>query len=377
MARGNELVSLYAVADVGAGWNFVKEPRSLFANVEDPIKQADIAFCQMEGIWSKKGAPQVHGFGAHIVTGHPEYASILADVGFDVASVASNHSLDWGPDAFLDTIDILRRTGVATCGGGKDLADARRPAILERKGVKVAFLAYCSILLPGFWAEANRPGAAPMRASTYYEPYEYQAGTPVKIITIPNQQDLDALQEDVRKAKKEADVVVVSLHWGLHFVPRTIAMYQPVVGHAAIDAGADLILGHHAHILKGIEVYKGKVIFYSLCNFAMVIPSSRRIGPEASPTREIYKFPVDPDYPLYDFHPEARMTIAASCKLSKDGVEEVSYQPVWINGQAVPRILKNSDPAFAQVVNYVEDITKDYFDTKFRVAGDEVVVVTK
>ncbi|MBI2862195.1 MAG: CapA family protein [Chloroflexi bacterium] len=365
-----ELVSLYAVADVGFGWTFLKDTKSLFANVETTIKQADIAFCQMEGIWSAKGAPQVHaGETVGHARGSPKYASILAEVGFDVVSVASNHSLDFGPDAFLDSIDSLRKADLVTCGGGKNLAEARKPAMLERKGVKVAFLAYSSILPAGFAASIDKAGAAPVRASTYYEPYEYQPGTPVKIITIPNQQDLDNLVEDVRKAKREADVVIVSIHWGLHHVPKTIAMYQPVVGHAAIDAGADLILGHHAHILKGIEVYKGKVIFYSLCNFAM-------IG-EYMPSRRIYNWPLDPDYPLYPFHPDARMTVVAKCALSKNGVEGVSFLPAWINGQAVPRILGRREPEFDKVVDYVQDITKDYFDTKFRVAGDEVVVVTK
>ena len=75
--------------------------------------------------------------------------------------------------------------------------------------------------------------------------------------------------EDIKQVRSVADVVIVSMHWGIHFMPAKLATYQKEVGHAAIDAGADLIIGTHPHILKGIEVYKGKVIFYSLGNFAM------------------------------------------------------------------------------------------------------------
>src|SRR5262249_61262643 len=79
--------------------------------------------------------------------------------------------------------------------------------------------------------------------------------------------DVRAMEDDIRRAKQQADVVIMSIHWGLRHVPKTICTYQQPVAHAAIDAGADLILGHHAHSIKAIEVYKGKVCFYSIGNF--------------------------------------------------------------------------------------------------------------
>ncbi len=194
----------------------------------------------------------------------------MRDAGFSVVSWAGNHCLDWGPDGFNDTIDNLRRAGLRVVGAGAQLAAARAPVIVEQSGVRTAFLAYCSILPAHYWADERRPGCAPMRAFTVYEPIEPdQPGTPARIHTYAHREDLAALCADVEAARAQADVVIVSLHWGIHFVPAVIADYQTEVGHAAIDAGADLILGHHAHILKGIEVYRNKAIFYSLGNFAM------------------------------------------------------------------------------------------------------------
>ena len=108
-----------------------------------------------------------------------------------------------------------------------------------------------------------------MRASTFYEQVDWQPGTPPRIVTLANKDDLAAMVEDIKKVRPLVDVLIMSIHWGVHHVPAVIAMYQKEVGHAAIDAGVDIILGHHAHILKAVEVYKGKVIFYSIGNFVV------------------------------------------------------------------------------------------------------------
>src|SRR5258706_13164130 len=102
-----------------------------------------------------------------------------------------------------------------------------------------------------------------MRAQTFYEPYEFQPGSPARVVTVPHAADLEDLVRDVKQAKQNADLVFVSLHWGVHFTSRPCD-YQPVVAHAAIDAGANAILGHHPHRPQGIEVYKDTVIFYSI-----------------------------------------------------------------------------------------------------------------
>ena len=109
-----------------------------------------------------------------------------------------------------------------------------------------------------------------MRAHTYYEPFDYQAGVPPRVVTVPYEEDLAGMVEDIR-AREGAwpTSSCVSLHWGIHYIPRMIADYQVTVANAAFEAGADLILGHHAHTPKAIGVHQGKVCFYSLSNFIM------------------------------------------------------------------------------------------------------------
>ncbi|PJO90701.1 CapA family protein, partial [Salmonella enterica] len=109
-----------------------------------------------------------HSGGAHSRV-KPHMASVFTDCGFDVVSVASNHAMDWGADALIDTIELLEGKGMKTIGAGRNLTEARRAAVIEKNGVRVAFLAYCSILNEGYAAGPNKAGVAPLRAHTYYE----------------------------------------------------------------------------------------------------------------------------------------------------------------------------------------------------------------
>src|SRR5262249_885437 len=181
--------------------------------------------------------------------------------GFNVVSTAGNHHMIGGIEAFVDTLNALKQNNILPVGVGMNLAEARTPAIVERKGTKVAFLGYSSAIprceLP--WeARPNRPGCNPMFINTHYDQVDSHPGTPPRIITFAERQNLKDMEEDIKKAKAQADVVVMSIHWGIHHIPAMIPMYEYEVAHAAIDAGVDLILGTGPHLLKGIEVYKGK-----------------------------------------------------------------------------------------------------------------------
>src|SRR6185312_8761941 len=111
---------------------------------------------------------------------------------------------------------------------------------------------------------------APLRFKSYFEPRGVL--TPLRIRTEPDERDLKMVIDDITALRKQVDIVIPAFHWGVLWVPRVIADYQVAAAHACIDAGADMILGHHAHIPKAIEVYKGKAIFYSLSNFCMTKP---------------------------------------------------------------------------------------------------------
>src|SRR6266851_4429486 len=175
--------------------------------------------------------------------------------GFDIMSFANNPHRDAGYEAFFETLDHLHAHGIATCGAGEDLGQAREPAIVERDGTKVAFLGYSTILFPGYEARPGKPGCTPISVITDYAMSEIeQPGCEAVVTTVVHPSSLQLLREDITRARERADIVVISVHWGIHFTPVEVAQYESELGRAAIDAGADLVLGHHQHILKAIEV---------------------------------------------------------------------------------------------------------------------------
>ncbi|MFC1987465.1 CapA family protein [Chloroflexota bacterium] len=334
------------------------------------LRQADVRVAQCERSYSERGQYQewqTIPSGKHTRL-HPKMASIFKKAEIDVVSLASNHLLDWGYEPLLDTIDLFHKMGKQTIGAGRNSEEARRPAIVEKNGVKVAILGYCSVLREGQAAVGDKPGIAPMRAYTSYEPIDYQPGTPPKIISTPFAEDIVSMQEDIKKAKALADSVVIIIHWGLRFVPKTLATYQQPVAHAAIDAGADLIIGHHAAVPKAIEVYKGKVCFYSIGTFLSTGRREKRRMFEW----DLFWFEVDPDS-LQSQPIHCRQIILPKIVFSKRGVERVAFLPAYINKLAQPEVLNSKDTRFQDIVQYMEWVS-DFVPHKFRVDKDEVVI---
>ncbi len=365
MAAGS--VTLMGCGDVGP----IHEPMDAYSALAKPtLAAADIRFAQVERVYSDRGSLQVHSGGAHSRV-KPHMASVFTDCGFDVVSVASNHAMDWGADALLDTVALFRAKCLHVIGAGENLREARRPAIVEKNGIKIAFLAYCSILREGYAAGREKPGIAPLRAHTYYEPFDYQAGVPPRVVTVPNEEDLAGLIEDIGAAKKSADVVVLSLHWGVHFIPRVIADYQVTVANAAFKAGVDLILGHHAHTPKAIGVHQGKACFYSLSNFIM--SSTAKSPQQAAEFEQQYGVVLDPGYPHLSYGTDAKRSLIAKAVLAKGGVKRVSFLPVLIDRQLRPEVLKRGDARFDEAVRFMEWVSEG-FEPRFTVEGDEVVV---
>jgi poly-gamma-glutamate synthesis protein (capsule biosynthesis protein) len=362
-------VVLLGVGDIGP----IHEPmESYSALVRSTLAGGDIRFAQCERVYSDRGALQVTGLKHSRLA--PHMISVFSDCGFNVVSVAGNHAMDFGEEALLDTIALLRERGIQTVGAGGNIEEARKPAIVECNGVRVAILAYCSVVNEGYEARADRAGIAPLRVYTYYRPLEYQPGMPPKVVTTLHEEDLAAMVHDIAEAKKIADVVVLSLHWGIHFIPRMIADYQPAAAKAAFEAGADLILGHHAHVPKAIGVHDRKVCFYSLSNF-IISTHEKNPAQAAAFARRTHGVELDPEYPRLSFGPDAKRSLIAKAVLGRDGVAKVGFLPVIIDKQLRPEVLQHSDPRFADMQRYM-DWASEGFDHKFVVEGDEVVVTS-
>lgn len=364
-------VRFCAVGDVGPERRDVD---TLFEKTADEIRSADLAFMQLEMTLTERGArvPQTK----HTSRTHPDAAEAFARAGFDVVSWASNHSLDWGTEGFLDTVEAIEAAGLIPLGTGRNIDEARAPRIVERGGLRVAFLAYCSILPDSYWATAERAGIAPLRAFTLHEAIEPdQPGTPHRMYTVPHPGDEAAMVADIEAAKEKADVVIVSCHWGIHFTRAELADYQRALGRAAIEAGAEMVLGHHAHILKGVEFHRGKPIFHSLGNFAIELPMDAEHAARPSFRHLLSLHPGwEPDIGgMFNFPPDARMSMIVHCDLDAAGASRVRYRPVMIDRMAVPEPLSAGDPRFDRVVDYVRDISREAgLDTGFTVDGDEV-----
>lgn len=235
-------VTVVAVGDIMLGRYIGKDLAQKgyiypYTKVKDIISSADIAFANLECPISSRGKPEDKEY---CFRANPRVIEGLNYAGFDVLSLANNHTMDYGEIALQDTIDLLRKNGILPVGSGKNLALARKPAIIRTKEIKIAFLAYNCTYPETFKTPKNRPGVSPGK--------------------------IEIIKEDIKKAKKIADIVIVSFHWGVEYQEKPTKS-QIRLAHQTIDAGADLIIGHHPHVLQGIEFYKEKPIFYSLGNF--------------------------------------------------------------------------------------------------------------
>ena len=308
------------------------DPAGFFDKVGDALQAADIRFGGLEASLSERG----EAVGGKIVMRHPPrmIAGYLAG-GFDVVAFASNHCLDYGIEPFVDTLDLLDRKGIAYVGAGRDIAEARRPAIIERRGTRIAFLSYLQLLPLGWGAHATKPGVAPIREDALYGP------------PYVNEEDLQAMADDIAEAKRQADVVVSSYHWG-QSQSRTLTLSQIAVARTAVDSGADLVIGRHPHILQGIEVYKGKAIFYALGNFAL-----------------------DHDHPM--FLPTVKESILVSCLIEDRQIQRLSFRPAYLGDDGRPEILAPADQRAHKIISDLVALSGKR-NTKLLPRGDEVLV---
>jgi poly-gamma-glutamate capsule biosynthesis protein CapA/YwtB (metallophosphatase superfamily) len=365
---------VHAVGDVAPDR---EDPNECFALAAHALRDADIGFCQLECNLTTRGVrmPQAR----HTHRGPVNSGRAMKAAGIDVVSFAGNHCMDWGPEGLADTIANLEGADLAVIGVGPDLTRARAPFLREVNGVRLAFLAYSSILPEAYWATGSRPGCAPLRAHTLYEQIETdQPGTPARIRTFAFREDVSAMTRDIETAGSRADCVIVSMHWGIHFVPAVLAEYQREVARAAIDAGAGLILGHHAHILKGMEFYKGRAVFYSLSNFAVDLRMTAEHAASKG-FREIQA--LSPGWvpnldSLYNFPPDSRMTVIVRAVIEKDGRCALTLKPAFINDNAQPEVLKADDERFTRIVEYLRwCCTEESLNAAFVVDGDEVRMI--
>ena len=204
----------------------------VFANLETPLTDSNHGLDDTRKI---------------VLKAEPESVVALTAAGINLISLSNNHILDYYEKGLFDTMELLDQNGIKHAGAGKNIEEARRPAIIEKNGLKIALFAYTSM------AELTYAGI----------PYQNYAAGPEKSGLVQNR--YETIKEDILKIRDQVDLVAVSLHWGVEDSFK-VKPEQTELVHKLIDDGADMILGHHPHQFQGIELYKGKPILYSMGN---------------------------------------------------------------------------------------------------------------
>ncbi|MDK9718593.1 MAG: CapA family protein [Trichlorobacter sp.] len=210
-----------------------------FARISSELKKGDITLVNLEAPLTGRGKEFTDKKYRFRVK--PSAITALKKAGITTVTLANNHSMDYGAVGLYDTLQQLDKAGIGHVGAGENLAASRRSQVYDIRGTKVALLGYSLTLPLEFWASEKRAGTAPLMEKM--------------------------VKEDIAAARKQASIVIVTVHWGEEGKTQ-LREYQPRLARMMIDAGADTVIGHHPHILQGVETYKRGIIFYSLGNFA-------------------------------------------------------------------------------------------------------------
>jgi len=271
---GDRAVSMLIIGDIDI--QLRADPTTAFTHIGETLKQADLVYANLEGVLVKPQGPEVdipdkRGWR------HPGPDGVLALKAWNIKVVGVANNVAYDRANIMQSIGVLDANGIAHTGGGANLEAAHKPAIVERKGVKIGFLQYTARWYQADeqLATATEPGVAKIASRDG--------------VTI-DQADIDQVKEDIRKLRSQVDIVVVSHHnrdgatpvqFGPQAKPAQPAArrdnhisepYQKAFAHMALDAGADFVYGHGTHTVQGVEVYKGKPILYAIGHSAFDQP---------------------------------------------------------------------------------------------------------
>ena len=345
-----------------------------FRDLREILAAADVVAANCEGVYSDQPSPAPSH--KHMMVSPAERGMMLGQAGFDVLSLANNHMIDGGYAGLRDTRKLLDGQGIRTMGAGDDLAAALRPAIVERRGVRVAFLGFCSVFPVGYEARPGRPGIAAVRVRTHYsdpDPNFWEPGIDPLISTEPFPGDLDRYQQAIAAAREQADVVLVLNHWGYSSRLEILQDYELRLAREAVDSGADAVLCCHHHSLRGIEFRSGKPIFYGLGTLVHHLSTLYPPGADELDRRRrafgAQAHIPDPEFPLFPFHPDARQTGLAVLDVAGDGIVSVGFIPALIRQDGSTEPLRPGDQRGQDILGYLRRITAERgFTTAFRPA---------
>lgn len=293
---------------------------SAMAGIADLLDDADVTISSLESPLSSNESEPVPDKDVYII-GRPQAIDGMVNSGIDIVSLANNHIMDYTGPALQDTLDALDAAGILYAGAGMNEAAADAVLETEVNGARIAFISWTDIVPDYFIAYGDEPGVASARLN------------------------MDAALERIREAKKTNDIVIVAMHWGVEYSDYIYESEQQVPAHQMVDAGADIILGNHPHVLQGIEFYKGALISYAHGN--CVFRQSFDFGN----THESYVMHFD---------------------VSPEGISNVRVTPLYLSDEyGIPSVAEGEQ---AQVIlGRLVQISKD-MNTAFNIQGDVAYV---
>jgi hypothetical protein len=294
-------------------------------------------------------------------------------------------TMGYGATGIKDATDWLKEHNVAYCGSGKNITEAKKPLIMERDGVRFGFLFYQCVHENA--ANTFKPGCAYVDIITQYGGERAKfPGDPPEIFTFAERWSLQAMKEDIKALRSRCDILSVALHMGGAITEVVLQDYEFDLSYAAIDAGADIILGNHTHVLRGIEYYNGKPIIHCLGNLVAVFPWEthqmfREPEPASTLTKSKWRYKyghsrqwIDPEYPCYAFPAWARKGMIVKTVIENKKIARLSFLPLMMNKQGQPEILKH-DSRGQEVFDYMRRVSSEEgLETRYEWQGDEVVV---
>lgn len=335
----------------------VPEPDHWLGGIAPALQSADLAIGHLEVPHTTSSfelAGDVPAPGAD-----PAHLAALPRAGFSAMTLAGNHIADCGAEGIADTIAKLDSLGLPYAGAGANLANARKPLLLQTPdGRRLGVLSYNCVGPAAAWAADTRAGCAYLPVATA----DGEALTPHSRLAAPAPETYALLWEDIAKLHAQDALAVVALHKGTVHTPALIEPYERTLAQLAIDAGADLVVSHHAHIVRGIEFYRGKAIFHGLGNGCVV---TRALAPDqdhparaawAQKRKQLFGFEPDPAYSLAPFHPEAVNAFLARVHWQADGRLLCGIVPVTVDPPGRPRLAEPLEAG--RICDYLQRITR-------------------
>jgi poly-gamma-glutamate synthesis protein (capsule biosynthesis protein) len=330
----------------------VTDPATPFRRVAPEFRAAAMVFSNLECCLYQP--PRAHSFHNEGFFADPAIAADALRTAA-VAAVGIANNVNYGDAAILNSIAALDRAGIGHTGAGENRAAAHAPVIVERAGLRFGFLQRSSVYWPtNHEAGAHDPGIAVIRAHTAYQvpmhktrpeiPPMNRPGIPPIVVTWADAKSLQIFADDIAALRLRADIVVASCHWGLG---KDTLTYMREIGHAAIDAGADIVIGHGPHYSLAVEAYRGRPIFHGLGSFSFHTGHGGR---------------AHGDW--------VGMMVRAD--VERDGVRSARFQFVRHNAdnETMPCRLADEQAELADIVKRSAE-----YGTRLETAGDEVAIV--